>query len=200
MAKRLVVMRTTIAEKTIREMDIAEPIKIRALRNLRTIEETAKTRSFKERTRNMVVFACVFKAYYSLGVSADPSYVLKQIKINAPVGKSLAKYAPEIRLTIDSMAVFYADIYISTKRLKVNRDELISSLVTFVKQCVAERGAVRVWIGSNCVANCAIGIATFHLFEMIGLEFDIQRWSEICSLTPCCIMKYKDSFEDCYNM
>lgn len=192
-------MRSTVAEKAIKEMDIAEPIKIRALRNLRIIEETAKTRSFKEKTRNMVVFACVFKAYYSLGVSADPSYVLKQIKINAPIGKSLARYAPEIRLTIDSLAVFYADIYISTMKLKVDRDELISSLVSFVKRCVKESGAVRVWIGSNCVANCAIGIATFHLFEMIGLEFDMKCWSEICSLTPCCIMKYKDSFESSYN-
>lgn len=196
----LAIMRTTMAEKRIMSLNIADTIKARALRNLREIEERFKRRSFKEKTQAMIIFACVFKAYFSLGVSADPAYVMKQIKVQVPVGKSLAKYAPDIRLTIDSLAVFYADIYLSTKKLKVDRDELVSSLANFVQSCVNERGAVRVWLGSNYVANCAIGIATFYLFEMVGLDLDIDCWSEICSLTPSCILKYSKSFEESYNI
>lgn len=192
-------MRTTAAERKIMNMDVPDPIKVQALRNLKLVEEREKTRSFKERTQNMIIFACIFKAYFGLGVSADPAYVLKQIKINAPIGKSLARYAPEIRLTIDSLAAFYADIYLSKKKLSDRREEIISSLVAFVKQCVKECGAVRVWLGSNYTANCAIGIATFYLFEMVGLDLDIKCWSDICSLTSCCINKYRKSFEDSYN-
>lgn len=192
-------MRTTMAERKIMALDVPEPIKIQSLRNLKLIEEKQKTRSFKEKTQNMIVFACVFKAYFKLGVSADPSYVQKKIGIRTSIGKSLKDYAPEIRLTIDALAVFYTDIYVATKHLKDRRDELTIGLVKFVKQCTEETGPVTNWLGSNYTINCAIGIATFYLFEIVGLELDMKCWSEVCSLTSCCINKYRKSFEDVYN-
>jgi len=195
----------TATEEKLLSYNLPQNIKLQALEVLGEIQREENTRTFKQKSKASVIFACVFLAYHREGITADPKFIVKFLglekeKIN--IDRTLNKYAKDVKINIPALTSFYVDRYIEMLG-DLDRKELINEILEFINSCSEDTednvNVIR-WMNTNYLTNIVIGITTFYLDVISKHDFKSKIWSEACNLTTSCINKYKNSFEEMYNM
>lgn len=208
--------RINSTEASVRALDIDLRVKEQALIALADIQTRQKISGFKQKSKNEVVFACIWTAYAKLDYPVDPKYVIEHMersnegkKIKVSIDHSFEKYITYEKIPASEYFVpFYIDRYElillrMEKEISFVKEKLINDIALFIKSVIKkseDNQKIVEWMQSCNMTSAIIGMICFYLTSMKGdTTFCMPAFEKACYLTSVCINKYKTEFEDRYN-
>ena len=203
------VIKPTTTEYKISSYDLPRKITELSINNLMEIQTKFKTRLFKQKTQNEVIFACIWKAFHQNGMTLDTTFLQKYLFGDAKFSsnKAIGKYLKDIEPSHKDFVAFYIDNYISNLEFQnydtddLNRELIIMEIYNIIDNMYQDaydvNGLVNL-VNQMSIKNTTIGIITYYLSE-VKTKLSCKVWSKSCYLTPACIKKYKTMFMEQYK-